>query len=54
MQLLHRNTPGVSRHFKEFFTSWIAWPFLSALFAAATALLAVGAVALAVLWSAPL
>jgi len=40
MQLLHLNTPIVSRHFEEFFMTWIAWSLLSALFAAATALLA--------------
>jgi hypothetical protein len=40
MQPLHLNTLSASRHFKEFFMTWIAWSLLSALFAAATALLA--------------
>jgi transporter family protein len=40
MQPLHLNAPSVSRQFKEFFMTWIAWSLLSALFAAATALLA--------------
>jgi transporter family protein len=40
MQPLHLKAPSLSRQFKEFFMTWIAWSLLSALFAAATALLA--------------